>query len=30
MNRVCVFCGSSTGVRAEYTHTAADTGEPGW
>jgi uncharacterized protein (TIGR00730 family) len=27
MNRVCVFCGSSTGVRAEYTQAAAATGE---
>jgi uncharacterized protein (TIGR00730 family) len=27
MNRVCVFCGSSTGVRAEYTEAAAATGE---
>lgn len=27
MNRVCVFCGSSAGVRAEYTHAAAETGE---
>ena len=27
MNRVCVFCGSSTGGRAEYTQAAAETGE---
>jgi uncharacterized protein (TIGR00730 family) len=27
MNRVCVFCGSSSGARAEYTHAAAETGE---
>jgi uncharacterized protein (TIGR00730 family) len=27
MNRVCVFCGSSSGGRAEYTHAAAETGE---
>ena len=27
MNRVCVFCGSSAGARAEYTHAAAETGE---
>jgi uncharacterized protein (TIGR00730 family) len=27
MNRVCVFCGSSTGARAEYTQAAAETGE---
>jgi uncharacterized protein (TIGR00730 family) len=26
MNRVCVFCGSSSGVRSEYTHAAAETG----
>jgi uncharacterized protein (TIGR00730 family) len=27
MKRVCLFCGSSTGVRAEYTEAAAATGE---
>jgi len=27
MNRVCVFCGSSSGARAEYAHAAAETGE---
>jgi len=27
MNRVCVFCGSSSGVRAEYARAAAETGE---
>ncbi|HEX3149565.1 MAG TPA: TIGR00730 family Rossman fold protein [Gemmataceae bacterium] len=27
MKRVCVFCGSSSGVRAEYTHAAAETGD---
>src|SRR5262245_15001901 len=27
MNRVCVFCGSSMGGRAEYTEAAARTGE---
>src|SRR5262245_36332538 len=27
MNRVCVFCGSSSGSRAEYTHAAAEAGE---
>jgi uncharacterized protein (TIGR00730 family) len=27
MKRVCVFCGSSTGIRAEYTEAAAMTGE---
>jgi uncharacterized protein (TIGR00730 family) len=26
MRRVCVFCGSSTGVRAEYAQAAAETG----
>ena len=27
MNRVCVFCGSSSGARAAYTHAAAAAGE---
>jgi uncharacterized protein (TIGR00730 family) len=27
MNRVCVFCGSSSGAAAEYTRAAAETGE---
>jgi len=27
MNRVCVFCGSSAGARAEYARAAAETGE---
>jgi len=27
MNRVCVFCGSSSGARAEYARAAAETGE---
>src|SRR5688572_22664172 len=27
MKRVCVFCGSSTGSRSEYTRVAAATGE---
>jgi uncharacterized protein (TIGR00730 family) len=26
MTRVCVFCGSSSGARSEYTHAAAETG----
>ena len=27
MKRVCVFCGSSSGARAEYTRAAAETGQ---
>ncbi|MBO0700644.1 MAG: TIGR00730 family Rossman fold protein [Zavarzinella sp.] len=27
MRRVCVFCGSSPGARAEYKHAAAETGD---